>query len=37
VQTWERAGFKVIGRQPDAFDHPTLGFVDALILHKGLI
>ncbi len=37
VQTWERAGFKVIGRQPEAFDHPKLGFVDALILHKGLI
>lgn len=36
VETWERAGFNVIGRIPQAFDHPRLGYVDALILHKDL-
>ena len=34
VATWERAGFKVIGRIPDAFIHPKLGHIDALILYK---
>lgn len=36
IATWERAGFTVIGRQPEAFNHPQLGYVDALILHKRL-
>lgn len=30
------AGFAEVGRLPGAFDHPTDGFVDALILHKAL-
>ena len=36
VDIWHRAGFTEIGRQPKAFVHPTLGTVDALILHKFL-
>ena len=36
IDTWERAGFSVIGRQPKAFVHPRLGHVDALIMHKSL-
>jgi ribosomal protein S18 acetylase RimI-like enzyme len=36
VRTWERAGFEIVGRLPDAFDHPTLGFVDALVMYKRL-
>lgn len=36
VDIWLRAGFREIGRQPEAFVHPTLGTVDALILHKFL-
>ena len=36
VDIWKRAGFSEIGRQPRAFLHPTLGYVDALILHKFL-
>lgn len=36
VDTWLRAGFTEIGRQPRAFRHPVLGPVDALILHKFL-
>ena len=37
VDTWMRAGFTQIGRIPRAFKHPRDGYVDALILHKGLI
>ncbi len=36
IDIWLRAGFTEIGRQPRAFVHPTLGYVDALILHKFL-
>ena len=36
IETWKRSGFSEIGRQPRAFVHPTLGYVDALILHKFL-
>jgi len=36
IDIWFRAGFSEIGRQPKAFVHPTLGTVDALILHKFL-
>lgn len=36
IDIWKRAGFDEIGRQPRAFLHPTLGYVDALILHKFL-
>ncbi|MDA8586237.1 GNAT family N-acetyltransferase [Rhodobacteraceae bacterium] len=36
IDIWLRAGFIEIGRQPEAFVHPTLGPIDALILHKFL-
>ncbi len=36
VATWERAGFAVIGRIPEAFRHPRLGLVDALVMHRRL-
>ncbi|NNE86519.1 MAG: GNAT family N-acetyltransferase [Silicimonas sp.] len=36
VDIWKRAGFSEIGCQPRAFLHPTLGHVDALIMHKFL-
>lgn len=36
VATWERAGFRIVGRLPGAFRHPTLGFVDALVMWKDL-
>ena len=36
IDIWTRAGFARIGVQPRAFLHPTLGYVDALILHKFL-
>src|SRR5215475_11335901 len=27
VRTWEENGFAVVGRSPEAFHHPTLGYV----------
>ena len=36
VQLWERLGFSVIGRVPDAFQHRKLGLVDALIMYRKL-
>ncbi|MFN7901715.1 MAG: GNAT family N-acetyltransferase [Holosporales bacterium] len=36
VYVWKKMGFVEIGRIPCGFAHPTLGFVDVLILHRGL-
>ena len=36
VETWERAGFAVVGLLPGAFRHPERGFVDALVMWKDL-
>lgn len=37
VTTWERAGYAVVGRLPEAFLHPDLGYVDALVMMKPLL
>lgn len=36
VALWQSLGFAEIGRQPAAFDHPRLGLVDALVMHRSL-
>ncbi len=36
VALWRSLGFAQVGRLPGAFDHPTLGTVDALVLHRWL-
>ncbi|MFN7227139.1 MAG: GNAT family N-acetyltransferase [Holosporales bacterium] len=36
VHVWKKMGFTEIGRIPGGFAHPTLGFVDVLILHRVL-
>jgi L-amino acid N-acyltransferase YncA len=36
VALWERMGFDVVGRLPQAFDHPIHGLVDALVMHRAL-
>jgi len=36
IRLWQAMGFAVIGRIPAAFAHPTLGDVDALIMHRVL-
>lgn len=36
VHLWTRLGFETVGRLPGAFLHPSLGYVDALVMFKKL-
>ncbi len=36
VNLWGRLGFETIGRLAEAFAHPRLGYVDALVMYKKL-
>jgi L-amino acid N-acyltransferase YncA len=36
VRTWEKCGFAVVGRLPRAFRHKERGFVDVLVMYRGL-
>lgn len=36
IAAWEKEGFTTVGTLPDAFRHPTLGYVDALVMYKRL-
>ena len=36
VRLWQALGFDIVGRLPGAFDHPTAGEVDALVLYQRL-
>jgi len=36
VRLWQSLGFEIVGRLPDAFEHPTRGFVDALVMYRSL-
>lgn len=36
VALWNRMGFEAVGRLPRVFDHPTEGYVDALVMYKTL-
>jgi ribosomal protein S18 acetylase RimI-like enzyme len=36
IRLWERLGFSVVGRLPEAFNHQQLGYVDALVMFKPL-
>ena len=36
VKLWSSLGFETVGRLPGAFAHPTLGFVDALVMFQQL-
>jgi ribosomal protein S18 acetylase RimI-like enzyme len=37
VRLWQRLGFDVAGRLPAAFHHPSLGYVDALVMYRALV
>ena len=34
IKLWASLDFKIVGRLPLAFEHPSLGFVDALVLFR---
>jgi len=36
VRLWQSCGFQVVGRLPDAFLHPRLGYVNALVIYRAL-
>jgi ribosomal protein S18 acetylase RimI-like enzyme len=36
VRLWQSFGFATLARLPGAFDHPRLGFVDALVMFRNL-
>src|ERR1700747_3018327 len=36
IHLWEKFGFATVGRLPGAFLHPSLGFVDALVMFRTL-
>lgn len=36
VALWQRFGFEIVGRVPEAFRHPADGFVDALVMYRKL-
>jgi ribosomal protein S18 acetylase RimI-like enzyme len=36
VRLWQKLGFDIVGRVPEAFRHKELGFVDALVMWKKL-
>lgn len=36
VRLWQSFGFEVVGRLTEAFQHPRLGLVDALVMYRKL-
>jgi len=36
IRLWQRMGFDIVGRLPEAFKHPSRGFVDALVMFQTL-
>jgi ribosomal protein S18 acetylase RimI-like enzyme len=36
VRLWESLGFQIVGTLPSAFHHPSLGYVDALVMYRTL-
>lgn len=36
VRLWSKLGFETVGRLPKAFNHPSIGLVDGLVMYKWL-
>ena len=36
VRLWQSLGFQIVGRLPLAFQHPTAGYVAALVMYRNL-
>lgn len=36
IKLWKKLGFETVGILPGAFKHPTMGYVDALVMYKWL-
>ena len=36
VKLWKKLGFAIVGTLPEAFLHPSLGYIDAFVMYKKL-
>ena len=36
VRLWQSLGFEIAGRLPETFNHPSKGYVDALVMYRRL-
>jgi ribosomal protein S18 acetylase RimI-like enzyme len=36
VRLWQKHGFAIVGTLPQAFLHPSAGYVDAFVMYKSL-
>jgi L-amino acid N-acyltransferase YncA len=36
VRLWNKLGFVTVGRLPKAFNHPSKGYIDAMVMYKWL-
>jgi len=36
VSLWQSCGFAIVGRLPGAFQHPSAGYVDALVMFRAV-
>lgn len=36
IKLWKSLGFDIVGQIPKAFNHPRLGYIDALVMYKNL-
>ena len=36
IDLWKSMGFDIVGQLPLAFRHPSLGYVDALVMYRAL-
>lgn len=36
VRLWTKLGFETVGKLPKAFNHPSKGYIDALVMYKWL-
>ena len=37
IRLWNKLGFNTVGTLPKAFNHPNLGYIDALVMYKWLV
>jgi ribosomal protein S18 acetylase RimI-like enzyme len=37
VHLWQKLGFDIVGTLPGAFNHSSLGYVDAYVMFKQLV
>jgi ribosomal protein S18 acetylase RimI-like enzyme len=36
IALWQSFAFEIVGRLPQAFEHPRLGLIDALVMYRML-